>query len=267
MRHLLLFVLLSVAACAKAPPQDTAIPAVAAAAVTAGDPVEGARVARRVGCDGCHAEGGKGGGMDIRTPQDDRIVAPNLTERRAHYDDRALALLLRQGKTHDGHVPVGMPIKMLQHLSDREVRDITAWLRAIPAVDHPGLAETTLTPDAAKQFAAGTHPYSIDMLPDAGLVPPAAAPTEPLALGKHLAHTSCSECHGWDLNGFGGDDAPSLVVAKAYTPEAFRRLMRTGEVAAGGKSKTGFMSEVAAYRFSVMTDAEVAALKAYLDAR
>ena len=66
---------------------------------------------------------------------------------------------------------------------------------------------------------------------------------------------------------FGGDDAPSLVVAKAYTPEAFRRLMRTGEVAAGGKSKTGFMSEVAAYRFSVMTDAEVAALKAYLDAR
>ena len=119
MRHLSLFVLLSVAACAKAPPQDTAIPAVAAAAVPPGDPVEGARVARRVGCDGCHAEGGKGGGMDIRTPQGDRIVAPNLTERRARYDDRALALLLRQGKTHDGHVPVGMPIKMLQHLSDR----------------------------------------------------------------------------------------------------------------------------------------------------
>ncbi len=56
-------------------------------------------------------------------------------------------------------------------------------------------------------------------------------------------------------------------MAKDYTPEAFRRLMRTGEVAAGGTSKTGFMSEVAAYRFSVMTDAEVAALKAYLDAR
>ena len=60
MRHLSLFVLLSVAACAKAPPQDTALLAVAAAAVPPGDPVEGARVARRVGCDGCHAEGGKG---------------------------------------------------------------------------------------------------------------------------------------------------------------------------------------------------------------
>ena len=44
MRHLPLFVLLSVAACAKAPPQDTALPAVAAAAVPPGDPVEGARV-------------------------------------------------------------------------------------------------------------------------------------------------------------------------------------------------------------------------------
>ena len=47
MRHLPLFVLLSVAACAKAPPQDTALPAVAVAAVPPGDPVEGARVARR----------------------------------------------------------------------------------------------------------------------------------------------------------------------------------------------------------------------------
>ena len=44
--------------------------------VAKGDPAEGARAARRVGCDGCHAEGGKGGGMDIRTPEGDRIVAP-----------------------------------------------------------------------------------------------------------------------------------------------------------------------------------------------
>ena len=106
------------------------------------------------------------------------------------------------------------------------------------------------------------------MLPDAGLVPPAAPPTEPLALGKHLAHTSCSECHGWDLNGWEGDPAPSLVVAKAYTPEQFTRLMRTGEIASGGKSKSGLMCEVAATSFSSsLTDEEIAALKQYLDSR
>ena len=83
-----------------------------------------------------------------------------------------------------------------------------------------------------------------------------------------LAFTTCSECHGRDLNGWAPDDpTPSLVVAKAYTAEKFARLMKTGEVAAGGKSKTGWMSEVAAYRFASLTDAEIAALKLYLDSR
>ena len=106
------------------------------------------------------------------------------------------------------------------------------------------------------------------MKPDPGNVPPPTRPLEPLALGKYLAHTTCSECHGRDLNGWGPDDpAPSLVVAKAYSPEKFAHLMKTGEIASGGKSKTGLMSEVAAYRFSVLTDAEVVALKLYLDSR
>jgi mono/diheme cytochrome c family protein len=233
-----------------------------------GDPVEGARVARRVGCDGCHAEGGKGGGFDITTPEGDRVVAPNLTRRRALYDDAGIAKLLHEGRTHDGHRPFGMPIKMLQHLSEREVRDIIAWLRALPAVDDPGLAQSAITPATMKRLLDGTHPYANDDRPDPGNAPPAAPPTDPLALGRYIAMTSCSECHGWDLDGFQGDDAPSLVVAKAYTPEKFARLMRTGEIATGGRSKTGFMSEVANYRFShTLTDGEIAALKSYLDSR
>ena len=94
-------------------------------------------------------------------------------------------------------------------------------------------------------------------------------PSEPLALGRHIAMTSCGECHGRDLNGWGpGDPAPSLAVAKAYTPEKFTRLMRTGEIATGGKSKTGMMSGIATYRFaSTLTDGEIAALKLYLDSR
>lgn len=258
------------AACGRAP--DATTPGVATAvakvpAVLVGDPVEGARVARRVGCDGCHSEGGKGGGFDIKTPQGDRVVAPNLTARRSLYDDAGIERLLRAGKTHDGHRPFGMPIYMLQHLSDGEVRDITAWLRALPAMENPGLAETRITPKTMKALLDGTHPYADDDKPDAGNVPPADKPVEPLALGKYLAYTTCTECHGRDLNGFEGDDAPSLVVAKAYTAEKFARLMKTGEIATGGKSKTGFMSEIAAYRFSGLTDQEVSAIKLYLDSR
>jgi hypothetical protein len=61
--------------------------------------------------------------------------------------------------------------------------------------------------------------------------------------------------------------APSRIVANAYTLEQFTRLMRTGEVAAGGQSKTGMMSGVAAYCYKVLTDEKIAALKLFLDSR
>lgn len=283
MRNLLVLTLsLLLAACGREPPAVEATPAVesgnastaattnaatpVAATIPPGDPVEGARVARRVGCDGCHDEGGRGQEL-WGEPGKYQVRSPNLTVKRDLYDDAGIEALLRKGRTHDGHRPLGMPVHMFQHLSDREVRDITAWLRALPAVDHPGLAESHLTPKTLKSLLDGTHPYATDDKPDIGNVPPGKPPVDPLALGKYLAFSSCSECHGKDLNGFVGGDAPSLVVAKAYTLEHFRRLMKTGEVAAGGKSKTGFMSEIAAYRFSGLTDSEVSALKLYLDSR
>lgn len=70
----------------------------------AGDSAEGARIARRVGCDGCHGEGGKGK-VFMEGPEMGRIVAPNLTQRRTLYSDAGLAALLHEGKTHDGHAP------------------------------------------------------------------------------------------------------------------------------------------------------------------
>lgn len=80
--------------------------------------------------------------------------------------------------------------------------------------------------------------------------------------------TSCGECHGRDLGGWGPeDDAPSLIVAKAYSDAAFARLMKTGVAADGKETGTAFMSEVARERFSVLRDDEIAALKAYLDQR
>lgn len=268
MRIALLIVLAVLVACGKSSEPAPRAPAVVE--TPRGDPVEGLRIATRVGCNGCHKRDGRGGGFDIKTPQGDRIVAPNLTQRRALYDDAGLEALLRKGKTHDGHRAFGMPIYMFQHLSDQEIRDITAWLRGLPVVDNPGLAESVVSATTWQQIKDGTFPWDDDDKPDPGNMPPATRPVEPLALGRHIALTSCGECHGRDLNGWGPEDpTPSLVlVNKAYTPEKFVRLMRTGEVAAGGKSKTGFMSEIATNRFaSTLTDEEIAALKLYLDSR
>jgi mono/diheme cytochrome c family protein len=195
------------------------------------------------------------------------LFAPNLTVKRELYDDTEIDGLLRQGRTHDGHIPFGMPIMMFQHLSDREVIDIAAWLRSIPAVANPNLEESWFSDENRKQIEDGTHPYLEDMRPDPGNRPPAAPPAETLALGQHLAMTSCPECHGPDLNGFPDDDAPPLVVAKAYSSENFARLMKTGITANGTESATGLMTQMGRMRFSVMTNDEVRALKLYLDSR
>jgi mono/diheme cytochrome c family protein len=255
------------AGCAKKPEPEVS-PAMANAAISsmpAADPVEGLRVATRVGCNGCHTSTG-GGKVFSEEPGVMRIVAPNLTERRLLYDDAGIAALLRKGKTHDGHRPLGMPIKMFQYLSDDEVRDITAWLRALPAVNNPDLPKGTLSAEISKQIIDGTFPFDDD-LPDPIIQYSRAVPTESPALGKHLAMTSCPECHAPDLNGFPGDNAPSLIVAKAYTLEQFARLMKTGITASGKESKTGLMTKVGQKRFSVLTDTEVKALKVYLDSR
>jgi mono/diheme cytochrome c family protein len=234
--------------------------------VAAGDASEGLRVATRVGCNGCH--GADGGGGELWEEQGSfKLFAPNLTVKRELYDDEQIDGLLRQGRTHDGHVPFGMPIFMFQHLSDSEVRDITSWLRSLPAVTNPGLQESWFSDETRKQIETGTHPYSEDSRADADNQPPAAPPADTVALGRHLAMTSCPECHGPDLNGFPGDDAPPLIIAKAYSEENFARLMKTGITANGKESATGLMTQMGRTRFSVMTDDEIHALKLFLDSR
>ena len=83
------------------------------------------------------------------------------------------------------------------------------------------------------------------------------------AAGRHIAASTCSECHGADLSG--GGDTPDLMMAAAYDLPDFRHLMRTGKAAGGRELR--MMSGVARSRFSRFTDAEIDALHAYLKAR
>ncbi len=276
MRPIFCVLPLLLAACSKSGPMPassaaaapaTPVAQAALAAPAKGDPVEGFRQAKRVGCAGCHKANGEGTNDLWAVPDRYTIRSANLTVKRELYDDAGLDRLIRQGKTHDGHAPLGMPIFMFQRLSDRETRDIIAWVRSLPPVENPGLKPSWISEKILKQVADGTFEED-DYLPDAGVVAPAEPPTEQVALGEHLAMTSCPECHGRELRSWGvPDSGPNLVVAKAYTPEAFKRLMRTGIAANGKETATGFMSGVARGRFATLTDDEIAALKAFLDAR
>lgn len=132
---------------------------------------------------------------------------------------------------------------------------------------NPDLPESAWSEKVRQQVRDGTYLSIGDMRPDPGNQPPPTPPTEPLALGKHLAMTSCGECHAWDLNGWPEDSAPSLAVAKAYSAENFFRLMKTGITATAKESKTGLMTRMGRERFHVLTDAEITALMLYLDSR
>jgi mono/diheme cytochrome c family protein len=234
--------------------------------VVAGDAAEGQRVAQRVGCSDCH--GRDGGGAEL-WGEDGRytVRSPNLTERRAFYSDEALRDLLREGRAADGRRLFGMPFVMLQALSDREIRDIAAWLRALPAVSRAS-ASTWMSNDVRREFDAGTLREEVEWRARRGLAVLSEPPREMLALGQHLAMTSCSECHAPSLDGWGPhDDAPSLVVAKAYSLPHFTRLMRTGLTLTGLQSKTGLMTMMGRQRFPALNDAEILALKTYLDSR
>jgi mono/diheme cytochrome c family protein len=243
-------------AVAVAPPAQVPSPAIA------GDVEEGRRVATRVGCLGCHGKDGSGRKL-WGEPDKFQIWSPNITDKRALYDDAGFERLLRAGKTHDGHRALGMPVLMFKYLSDREVRDITAFIRSMPAAANPELQSSTFTAEARREIEG----YEDDLA-----VPPVAAPAEPplakLELGKHIAMTSCSECHGPTLDGFEGDSTPPLVVAKAYSKADFERLLRTGVTATGKESQSGLMSEVARDRFATtLSTSELDALKAWLDSR
>jgi mono/diheme cytochrome c family protein len=95
---------------------------------------------------------------------------------------------------------------------------------------------------------------------------PAVTPdAPPEALGRYLALTSCSECHGQDLNGDSAFSTPSLTIVRRYPADTFATLLRTG-VPLGGR-KLELMADVALGRFAHFTDEEVAALYAYLHER
>lgn len=230
----------------------------------AGNAEEGGRLARVLGCRGCH-DADLGGRVFADIPNVARLVAPNLTRLRADYDEDDFLRLMRAGAKQDGSLALVMPNKSHQRLTDQQLADLYAYLHSAPDSGRE-LPPTQLRPLGRLGIVLGEYDLE-DLRADAPESAAVLADRGEADRGRHLALVACGECHGLDLAGAPGDGTPPLVVAKAYSEAEFIRLMREGVTKAGTESASGLMSRVARSRFAHLTDAEVAALKAFLDRR
>jgi mono/diheme cytochrome c family protein len=220
---------------------------------------EGERLATVAGCRGCHRPDLSGnvffdGGLLLG-----RAVATNLSVVAASYSDEQLAATVRYGVRPGGRGMLGMPSAMYYHYTDEDLGAIIAYIRSMPPVEKT-LPSTRIGPLTRWALVTGEFESDADIV--ARLEPRDEAPdrSNPIARGRYIAMTTCSECHGNDLKGQHG--TPDLVISSAYTGEQFRHFMRTGE--ALGKRELRLMSNVARDRFSHLSSDEIEALHLFL---
>ena len=222
---------------------------------------EGRRLAIVHGCfNGCHGKQAEGV-VFFDAPWVGHVVAPDLTRAVSRMSDAELAVTIRQGVRPDGRSMLVMPSESFVVMRDDDLARILAFLHSLPASNglEPGMS---LGPLGRIGLVAGQFKTAARMIEEAA-APPEAANDE-AAQGRYLARTVCAQCHGTGLRGatFPEFTSPSLQMVAAYSPEDFARLLRTG-TALGGR-EVGLMSEWARTNLSSLTDAEIAALYAYL---
>jgi cytochrome c553 len=222
----------------------------------------GKHLATIYGCNNCHGRELQGT-VFLDDPKLARIHAPNLTRVVKEYTDAELERLLRHGVKRDGRSVWIMPSQMYSRLTDQDLADVIAYVRSMPERDgvDRGL---TLRPLARIGILTGQFtPVAAQIQADGGSRQTPDS-SDPLARGRYLVMTACTECHGLDLQGSAFLKAPSLLIAAAYSSEDFAHLMHTG-TGMGGR-KLDLMAKAAKGRFSSFTDEEIAAIRAYLDA-
>jgi cytochrome c553 len=220
---------------------------------------EGERLARIRGCyGGCHGTRLEGK-LFWDEPGVATIAAPNLTAIVRQYSDPELERAIRRGVRQNGRSVFAMPSDMFAGLADEDLQAIIAFLRSQPEEGGIGpitevglIGRVGLTIGLFKPMASG--------IPDGS---PAMVPRhDPVAWGRYLVRTSCTECHGMDLRGDG--TTPDLAIAGAFSEEAWEALMTQG-TGLGGRD-LGLMGGVARSRFAYLTPAERGAVHTYLKA-
>lgn len=237
----------------------------AAPGPAAGNRAHGGAVATRLGCTSCHAPALVGHAL-LNDPSIAVLYSANLSRAVPNYTDADLERVIRTGVRPDGSRLWFMAAAPYAVLNDLEMRDLIAWLRAVPprGAVHPRVVKGPRF--LAAETAEKVRPEGLDLARD--LADPAPDLGPATARGRYLARTSCGGCHGPALTGMGDSKPgapPDLSVAATYDRTQFRRLMRTG-VGLTPRS-LGDMRDASRQRFASLPLADIDAIHAYLIAR
>lgn len=247
---------------AAAPVEATAAQQFSFASSSASLVTEGQRVARVLGCLGCHESNLQGAVWD-EEPEFGVVAPSNLARSAERYSDSELEHMIREGVRPDGSALWEMPSEAFTHLSSTDMRALLAFLNSVPPAG-PERPRPTFGPGARQEIKAGkllSAPQKVarerDQQPWSG--------GSQHEHGRYIARLACGECHGPQLAGNEEPFRPDLIVAGGYSSDEFKRLMHTGEPTGGRKLK--LMAQVSKSRFHHLRPAEVEAVHRYLVAR
>lgn len=229
----------------------------------------------RYACLECHGSD-LGGGTMVDDPAMGRLLGPNLTSGKGgvtkDYTAADWDRIVRHGLRKDGKAGL-MPSEDFLAMSDRELSDIVAYIKAQPPIDKE-VEASRLGPIGKVLVATGKFRLAIDLVgnhdaPHRLDAPPAE---ESIEFGKHLAQV-CTGCHRGDLSGGPiAQGPPDWPAASNLTPheqglsdwtyEQFEAAMRKA-VRPDGTKLAMPMAGIAPYG-ERMTDTEMKALWLYL---
>jgi mono/diheme cytochrome c family protein len=223
-------------------------------------------------CQQCHMDN-LGGELSFAIPGLLSIPTPNLTSGAggvgSFYSDGDWVRAIRHGVGYDGRALWIMPSENFSLLSDEDVGALVAYLKSVPPVDNE-LPERQIEPMGRVMVALDMiPPVAADQIDHTASHMAAVEPAVSVEYGAYIAQTTCTGCHGVDLNGipFGppGEEVPSPNLTPggelaSWSQEEFMATLRTG-VTPGGR----MLSESMPWQYlGQMTDNELKALWLYL---
>jgi cytochrome c553 len=235
------------------------LPAIAADRTPPGV-AEGARLASALGCRGCHGPQGNGR-LIAEVPGVIHVAPPALAPIVAGYSDGELARLIRHGIKRNGQGAFIMPVEGHSNVADADLARIIGWLRTL----QPSAADRSdgLSFGPLGRLAVLTGKLKPEV--SEAVHAPAKRPAD---TGRYIADTVCAGCHSLTEDRKAHDDQrrvpPLLEVGPAYDLAAFRKLLRTG--VGLSQRDLGLMGRVSKGDLSHLTEDEVAALHAFLEA-
>ena len=205
-----------------------------------GDVLHGAHLANSVaGCTECHGQN-LAGGPFLTDSSFAVLDAPNLTRGAGgvgyFYSDADFERAIRHGIRPDGTKLMIMPSTSYQYFSDRDLRDVIAFIRASDPIANQ-TKPRQIGPLGHVLIAMGAIKFPADRIDHTAEHPAELTPAADVTYGRYLARIGgCFDCHGPNLAGGHYQGAPKDPPAANITPAAigwwtladFKRTIKTG---------------------------------------